>query len=332
MRQRVIAALCGLLSAAGCAKQSVSYDTQFVLKPWLQQYNQGEIASLPEVRLYAFAADTAAWYVASYDDAAAGILTSRTDASQRLADPYAEGEPFGEVDTIPAAVDWRKMRLRLASAAVVAVDTRNRLYAYTQQRLYENLSPLYVSVTFQPWRRFTRYAYGGWTFVNEFFDPDVPASVDYLLNPTVQLADHGEITPQAGVKAYAYAVDTTDWRIASYEDALAGILTSKEDPAEQLAEPDYTAEAVGDQLRMTVTDDLLMVVAVDPATRIYGYAKQTPVPGGAPVETTVTFCPWRSEYLYVNGSWRMVDESKRPETPDPDPDPAEAGRPQRTRR
>ena len=337
MRQRIIAALCGLLASAGCANQSVSYDTQFVLKPWMQQYNQSALASLPDVRLYAFAADTTAWYVASYDDAAAGILTSRADASHRIAEPYAAGEPFGEVDTIPTAVDWRKMRLRLASATVVAVDTRNKLYAYTQQQLYENLSPLYVSVTFQPWRRFVRYAYGGWTYVNEFFDPDAPATADYLLNPTVQWADHGEIAPHAGVKAYVYAVDTTDWRIASYEDALAGVLTSKEDPAEQLATPDYTAEADGDRLRMTVTDDLLMAVAVDPETRIYGYAKQTLLPGGAPVEATVTFCPWRTEYLYANGSWRMVDESQRGDNPepysDPDtPDPAEAGRPQRTRR
>lgn len=326
MQRRITVLLAGILLLTGCFK-SVSYDTQFVLKPWMQQYNQYQLVSLPNVLLYAYAVDTAAWTVASYDDALAGVLTSIGDPSQRLGEPYASGVSFGEVDTIPSAVDWRKMRLKLSSAMILAVDTEDKLYAYTQQQLYENLSPLYVSVTFQPWRELTRYHYGGWTFVNEFYDPTAPKKADYLLKPFVQTTEEAPTVPLDGVAAYAYALDTLEWRIASYDDAAAGIVTSKTDPGETRNEPTYRAVPSTDPasqywLQMTATEEVLMVVAVDPADKLYAYTKQKMVPGGAPVDAAVTFTPWRSGRNYASGPWRMVNDfyvdPGQPDNPDPD--------------
>lgn len=327
MPRRIASLLIGALCFTGCFR-SVSYDTQYVLKPWAQRFNQGAIASQPGVLAYAFTADTADWAPASYEDAAAGILTSRSDPSQRLTEPYATAVPFGEVDTVPDAVNWLKMRLKVASATILAVDTEHKLYAYTRQQLYENLSPLYISVTFQPWRPFERYTNGGWTYVNDFYDPDAPRKMLYTLRPEVQPAETDPAQPLAGAKVYAYAVDTARWRIASYADAVAGVITSKEDPAERLETPTYTASLSSDApagaewWSMVVTDDTLMVVAVDPADRLYAYARQTVSPNAAPGVGTVTFRPWRAARIYTDGAWRMVDEFYVPETPDTPETPA----------
>ena len=61
--------LTALLAAAaivwGCSK-TVGYDTMYVLRPYVQQENGGDMESLPQIRAYAFAADTMQWTVASY--------------------------------------------------------------------------------------------------------------------------------------------------------------------------------------------------------------------------------------------------------------------------
>lgn len=322
MSRRIISVLLCALFLTGCFR-SVTYDTQYVLKPWVQQYNQGTVASQPGVLLYAYAVDTTDWTVASYDDAVAGILTSRTDPSQKFREPYATGAPFGVVDTVPTAVDWLKMRLKLSSATILAVDPANRLYAYTRQALYENLSPLYISVTFQPWRTLARYMYGNWTFVNDFYDPEAPQKMLYTLKPMVQLTEtQTTASPLSDAMVYAYAVDTTLWRIASYADALAGVITSKENPSERLDAPTYRASvstespAGAEWWDLVVTDETLMVVAVDPANKLYAYAKQTVSPASRPVEATITFRPWRPATIYTEGAWRMVNEFYVPEEPD----------------
>lgn len=327
MSRRIASVLLCALFFTGCFK-SVSYDTQYVLKPTVQTYNQGAITSQPGVLVYAYTVDTTNWLPASYDDAAAGILTSRSDPSQRLSEPYATGVSFGEVDTIPDAVNWQKMRLKLSSAMVLAVDTESKLFAYTRQQLYENLSPLYISVTFQPWRPFARYANGNWTYVNDFYNPDVPSKMLYTLKPNVQPTETDKVEPLLGATVYAYAVDTTLWRIASYADAEAGIITSKENAAERLETPTYRAALSGDSpageewWSMVVTDETLMVVTVDPRNKLYAYGKQTVSPNAAPGVGTLTFRPWKPATIYTDGAWRMVNEFYVPPTPDTPPAPA----------
>lgn len=321
MLRRIASVLLGALFFTGCFR-SVSYDTQYVLKPWVQAYNQGTVTSQPGVLLYAYAADTTDWAVASYDDATAGILTSRSNPSQKLTEPYATGVSFGEVDTVPDAVNWRKMRLKLSSAMVVAVDTEHKLYAYTRQQLYENLSPLYISVTFQPWRAFERYTNGNWTYVNDFYDPDVPTKMLFTLKPNVQQTEADKAEPLFGAEVYAYAVDTVRWRIASYADALAGVITSKENAAQKLETPTYRATESSDSPAgaewwdLVVTDDTLMVVTVDPVNRLYAYSRQTLSPTSRPGEAAITFCPWKAAAIYTDGAWRMVNEFYVPDTPD----------------
>lgn len=113
---------------------------------------------------------------------------------------------------------WVQMPLSAETQMVVAVDPVNRVYAYTQQELDVNLPNLYVSLIFKPWKGFS-YKEGNWSFYNEFYAP--PVYLDCLIDPSVQLAEGGETSEIANVKAYAYAADTTAFYIASYDDAVS---------------------------------------------------------------------------------------------------------------
>ena len=140
MTDRILCSLAALLLFAGCFK-STSYDTEYVLRPYVQTENQGPFTSLGGVRAYAFAADTSGWTVASYDDALEGVLTSRRVAGERMDDPVAVSAPCPPSADFPNSMDWIAMHTDRSSLLVVAVDPRYRLYAYRQQSFAENLSP-----------------------------------------------------------------------------------------------------------------------------------------------------------------------------------------------
>lgn len=159
------------LLASGCFK-SVSYDTDVILKSWVQRASSDALEPASGVVAYAFEADTVEWTVASYDDALNGVLT-RKGSSETGVSPVA-----GEVCRVDS-VDMELLQMRVGSSPVVlvAVDTENRLYGYRQQELGENLPRLFTSVVFRPWKRMKKYVDGTWRMFNDFYveEPDAPA-------------------------------------------------------------------------------------------------------------------------------------------------------------
>ncbi|MBQ8916487.1 MAG: hypothetical protein IJ028_04815, partial [Alistipes sp.] len=59
----------------------------------------------------------------------------------------------------------------------------------------------------------------------------------YLFKPLVQYTSGDIGEPLTEFVAYAFAGDTTTWGVASYDDALAGILTLKEGAKPTTATP-----------------------------------------------------------------------------------------------
>ena len=158
-------ALAAALLSTGCFEK-VSDRTEYLLKP-LVQYTSGGLAEpLGEVVAYAFAADTAEWGVASYEDALAGIVTAKENPAERIETPLATAAPC----ETEGMTDRIRMSLPAGSLMLLAVDTQHRLYAYTQQELVENLGTLYVSLVFKPWREGTAYQ-EKWSFYNPFYEP-----------------------------------------------------------------------------------------------------------------------------------------------------------------
>ena len=197
--KRILPLLAAAALLAGCFKD-VSYKTNYVLKPLAQAQTVDPVEPFEGLKAYAFDADTAFYTVASYEDALNGVIARKDDLSDRIASPVAAAEPCVREGT----VGWVQMPLSAETQMVVAVDPVNRVYAYTQQELDVNLPNLYVSLIFKPWKGFS-YKEGNWSFYNEFYAP--PVYLDCLIDPSVQLAEGGETSEIANVKAYAYAAD-----------------------------------------------------------------------------------------------------------------------------
>ena len=152
-----------------------------------------------------------------------------------------------------------------------------------------------------------------WSFYNEFYAP--PVYLDCLIDPSVQLAEGGETSEIANVKAYAYAADTTAFYIASYDDAVSGKLTAKTAGVTPPATPFSAYEDKETGLyKMEVSSSTLMVVVVDRTNRLYAYSKQVVDLEGETVTLPVVFRPWRATWIYVEDGWRFVDASRAPET------------------
>lgn len=305
-----LAAACALL--AGCLKDTSNSTTTYILKPLQQSLSTDPNEPLEGVLAYAFDADTTRYTVSSYDDALQGVATSKENPSEQL-QAVSSSAAYEQEGT----TGWVQMDLPVsARKMILAVDTEHRVYAYTEQELEKTLSTLYVTLIFKNWKEGFSYQDGNWSFYNEFYTP--PQRLDTSIRPLLQSAEDGAAEPYGdlgNLKAYAYAVDTTAWRIASYDDALLGRITSKSDDSFTRSEPSFQAYADAETglFTMQVSVPTLMVVVVDRANRLYAYSQQTVDLEGASPTFEVLFRPWRNVWIDVNDGWRVVNEALDPE-------------------
>lgn len=301
---RKVAAILLLFSAVACFKE-VAFRTDYVLKP-LRQTSSDILAPtlIPDAVAYAFDADTAAWTVASYDDALAGIITSRSDPDRKNTVPFASSSAFGDEG-------WIRLALDREQQMIVVVDPVDQLYAFTQQQIGENLGQLTVSLLFQPWKSGNSYKSGNWLFFNDFYSE--PLRLECFVDAKSQAAEEAEALPLESPKIYAYAADTTAWRIASYDDAVAGIITSKTS-AQTRTSPDFPAYGVSDSdlFSMEVTASPFMLVVVDRTDRIYAYSKfEVDLAGESPT-FSLLFRPWVEQWIVEREGWCFVSDRYAP--------------------
>lgn len=154
----------------------------------------------------------------------------------------------------------------------------------------------------------------------------------YHVRPYYQAESGGIAVQGEGMIAYAFAADTTQWTVASYDDALNGVLTSKtsgekrSDAMERVEQSDSTVV-----LQLTATP--ATIVVVDTVNKLFGW-RMTEVAENLPdLYVSITFRPWSVKKQYVEGPWRMNNEAyvapepETPETPDAptEPDTPEGG-------
>lgn len=305
----------GLLTAGlltGCLKDEEG-ENRYLIKP-LAQYTSGDTGeAVTDFVAYSFAADTTDWGVASYEDALQGILTKKQDASaQATVTPTI----FGTSELFSAEGDADRYNLPLpeTTTMILAVDRQNKIYGYTQQEFKAGVGTLYVTLIFKPWKETKAYKEGMWSFYNDFYAP-LPKLTTYIRATAQSVEGGSEEESIANMKIYAFAADTTLWRINSYDDAVGGVITSKNDPTQERTTPEYNAYELDEAntYSMVVDRSPLMLVAVDRTHRRYAYTKQEVDLTGESPTFTILFRLWQQQWITHEAGWVVVDPEYAPE-------------------
>lgn len=137
----------------------------------VQLTEEGETTSISKMEVYAYAADTTAWFIASYDDAVSGKITSKADTTETRTIPSFQAYADGETGLY-------KMSVSAENLMVVVADRSDQLYAYTQQTVdLAETDPLsFPALVFRPWKGvwIDKTDTNGWTVVNPTYAPEEP--------------------------------------------------------------------------------------------------------------------------------------------------------------
>lgn len=143
---------------------------------------------------------------------------------------------------------------------------------------------------------------------------------DCVVRPMMQYEEKGESVQISDVVAYAFHADTSKWAVASYSDALAGVITDKE--TGETMEYDYTDELWEDgNFKINFTSRPAMMLICNLTQEMYGWAQVPLYDNLDKIILTVTFAPWRPNEAYRDGIWHMVNGDTY--VPDVDPDGGE---------
>ncbi len=155
----------------------------------------------------------------------------------------------------------------------------------------------------------------------------VSTKTRYIIKPLVSDGSTN-VEMERYITAFAYNVDTTEWMVASYEDALEMKIVNKttgevkSEPA-AIAEP-FTESIGGGKywVEMTLKKPTVMLVVIDPELKVYGYRKQTIGENLPSTYETVIFYTSKKGTRYKAGAWVMcndfyIDPSQNPDEQSP---------------
>ena len=150
----------------------------------------------------------------------------------------------------------------------------------------------------------------------------VVAYTRYTMAIYNQTEESGAYSRARDIESYAFYVDTTEWRVASYEDALNRTITNKT-TGEQLSVPDVLGEFNSSKeysMSMVLQQEISMIVVVNPELKLYAYRSYELPVNLESVLTKLYMCSWRR--TYTSSGWVVVNQfyveppEETPETPD----------------
>ncbi|MFR9503621.1 MAG: hypothetical protein SNH73_04135 [Rikenellaceae bacterium] len=293
--KRLIIVLLAAVTLVSCF-ESTAYNTNCIVQPVEQVASGDDYVPLAGTKFFAFEGSTDEWYPLSYEDALEGVLTSVT-TGEKLSS-IDEGVSFNGASEGELSILLDKEEMIL-----VAVDPASEIYGYRDYEVPHNLTTLYMSVPFLTWK-LADYSVSSWTFVVPPFE-----SLEYVIAPMLQADSDSEAMAHAGVIAYLFNGDSSEWGVSSYQDALVGKVASLEDPTMQMLAA-MSAVPYGDsqsELLFTLTEGEGMIVVVDPTTQIYAWNDYS-VDGSSRTERVeLELRAWESE-SYSSEGWSFVIE------------------------
>ena len=148
---------------------------------------------------------------------------------------------------------------------------------------------------------------------------DVVEYTDFRISVYDQTESNGEFVRSTDLETYAFYVDTTQWAVKSYEDALARRITNKTTGKTQ-TEPDAVGEFYADdeyQVTIRLESEMSMIVVVNPTLKLFAY-RNYKLPINLPaVDTKLYMASWRQSHSVAG--WRVVNNFYEPPTEEPTP-------------
>lgn len=146
---------------------------------------------------------------------------------------------------------------------------------------------------------------------------DTSIRTNYILKPLVQNLSTDPYEPLEGVKAYAFDADTSIYTVASYEDALNGVITVKGRPSDRVTSPvamsePYAQDGTTGWIRLSLTLPTQMILAVDPTHRLYAYTQQEVEVNLPNLYVSLPFKTWKEGNSYKDGNWSYYNEYYTP--------------------
>ncbi len=112
----------------------------------------------------------------------------------------------------------------------------------------------------------------------------------------------------SGAVAYSFTADTTDYMVASYDDALAGLLTDRlsgEKISANYASQPYPQDGFESAIAVEASGEVVVLVVVDTEHEDYAYRNYSMGLNLATTYMAVQFRPWYEGELTQNG-WQYV--------------------------
>lgn len=146
---------------------------------------------------------------------------------------------------------------------------------------------------------------------------DTSIRTNYVIKPLSQTLSTDPYESFEGLKAYAFSADTNLYTVASYEDALNGVISLKSQPSEQISTPvatsePYEQEGVTGWVYMQLSSPTQMIVAVDPVHRLYAYTQQELEVNLPNLYVVLPFKLWKEGTSYKDGNWSYYNENYTP--------------------
>lgn len=143
---------------------------------------------------------------------------------------------------------------------------------------------------------------------------DVVSYTDFNIVVYDQSVADGEFTLATAVETYAYYVDTTEWSVLTYEDALARRITNKT-TGEVRSTPDVEGTfdvALPYPASVRLEQPISMLVLVNPTLRLYAYRKYELPINLATVDTKLYMASWRG--THSSSGWLVKNDFYKAES------------------
>ncbi|MBR5863571.1 MAG: hypothetical protein IKY76_03340 [Alistipes sp.] len=141
---------------------------------------------------------------------------------------------------------------------------------------------------------------------------DVINYTNYNTAIYIQTTTNGAYTRAQDVDTYAFNADTTEWTVASWEDAQARIITHKTSGKKRNDPDAFGSFNFSDEYQSSILleSPLSMIVMVCPEHQIYAYRNYELPENLEKVDTKFYITTWRQSHN--SAGWRVVNEFYTP--------------------